>query len=174
MNNIIITGMPRCGKTTILKEVISYYNQKVGFVTNEIICDGERIGFEIETFNYNKITLAHINFKSKLKVSKYFVNINNLDSIIKYVNKYDKDELLFLDEIGEMELYSDKFKKLVIDYLDSDNVCIATLSKVFCNDFIEKIKQRKDCLIIDVYVSNRDSKTIEIKQKLKKLIDNKN
>jgi nucleoside-triphosphatase THEP1 len=47
--NILITGMPRSGKSTLLKNIISRIEDKVGFITHEIRKNGERTGFEIET-----------------------------------------------------------------------------------------------------------------------------
>ena len=40
--------MPKSGKSTFLKKLISNFENKVGFVTNEIREDDEKIGFEIE------------------------------------------------------------------------------------------------------------------------------
>ncbi len=40
-SNLIITGLPRSGKTTLLKRIIAEYNHKIGFVTNELRQDGE-------------------------------------------------------------------------------------------------------------------------------------
>jgi len=40
--------MPRSGKATLLKNIISKVEDKIGFVTHELRKNGERIGFEIE------------------------------------------------------------------------------------------------------------------------------
>ena len=112
--NILITGLPRGGKTTLLKKVISGFGKKVGFVTNEIRENGERIGFEIETHSEEKSILASVHFKTDFKVSRYFVDVKNLDAIIPRVAKFDYEDLLYLDEIGQMELFSENFKKLVL------------------------------------------------------------
>ena len=119
--NILITGMPKSGKSTLLKKIIKKHDKKTGFVTNEIRENGERVGFEIETHTGQKSVLANINFKTSLKVSKYFVNIKNLDEIIPKVSEFNGDDLLFIDEIGQMELFSKKFKQLVLRYFDSPN-----------------------------------------------------
>lgn len=47
--NILITGLPQSGKTTLLKTLLENYPQKTGFFTNEIRENGTRTGFEIET-----------------------------------------------------------------------------------------------------------------------------
>jgi len=159
--NILITGMPRSGKSTLLKKVIKQFDHKVGFVTNEVRKDGERIGFEIETNTGEKSMLANVNFKTNFKVSRYFVNIENLELMIPRVEDFKKDDLLFLDEIGQMELFSEKFKMLVKKYLDSQNNCIATLSKVYSDSFIEDIKKRSDIFLIEINEENRNEKYLE-------------
>jgi nucleoside-triphosphatase len=82
IKNVLITGLPRSGKTTILEEVIAEYKDRVGFITKEVRKDGKRTGFEIETHVGKKIMLADVNFKTGYKVSKYFIDIKNLESII--------------------------------------------------------------------------------------------
>src|SRR3989344_7593928 len=168
-NNILITGMPRSGKSTLLKKIIQQFEHKVGFVTNEVRKDGERIGFEIETNAGEKSMLANVNFKTNLKVSRYSVDIENLDLMISKVENFEKNDFLFLDEIGQMELFSEKFKVFVKKYLDSTNTCIATLSKIYSDEFIETIKRRNDISLIEITEENRDEKEKYLETLLRKV-----
>jgi len=161
--------MPRSGKSTLLEKLIQEFDQKVGFVTNEVRKDGERIGFEIETNAGEKSMLANVNFKTNFKVSKYFVDVENLDLMISKVENFENDDFLFIDEIGQMELFSEKFKVLVEKYLDSANTCIATLSKVYSDEFIESVKRRNDIFLIEINEENRDEKQKYLKTLLKKI-----
>ena len=167
--NILITGMPRSGKSTLLKKLITNFDQKVGFVTHEVRKDGERVGFELETHNGEKSLLANVDFKTNFKVSRYFVDIKNLDEIIPSVDKFDEGDFIFLDEIGQMELFSEKFKVLVKKYLDSSNTCIATLSKVYSDEFTEAIKKRDDIFLIEISEENRDEKEKYLETLLRKI-----
>ena len=167
--NIIITGMPRSGKSTLLKKLVTPIDQKVGFVTNEVRKEGERVGFEVETHNGKKSMLAHVDFKTNIKVSKYVVDIKNLDDIIPSVEKFNDSDVLFLDEIGQMELCSEKFKILVTTYFDSPNICIATVSKIYSDEYIETIKKRNDIILIEIHEENRDEKEKYINMLLKKI-----
>ena len=45
---IAITGSPRSGKTTLVKELLQYINA-VGFYTEEVRRNGRRYGFDIIT-----------------------------------------------------------------------------------------------------------------------------
>jgi nucleoside-triphosphatase THEP1 len=168
--NLLITGMPRSGKSTLLNKLIQEIDQKVGFVTNEVRKDGERVGFELVNHKREKSMLASVNFETNFKVSRYFVDINALDEMILGVEKVGEHDILFLDEIGQMELFSDKFKALVEKYLDSPNVCIATLSKIYSDEFIEKIKNRTDVFLVEINEENRDEKEKYLKTLLRKII----
>lgn len=156
LKNILITGVPKSGKSTVLKRVIEKISDKTGFLTSEIKENNIRTGFEIEASNDKKEILASVNFKTNIKVSKYCVKPENLDIIIPEISKFDEKDILYIDEIGQMELYSEKFKELVNKYLNSENTCICTLSKVFKSDFIDKIKRRTDLILIEINPENRE------------------
>ena len=71
--NILLTGQPKSGKSTLLKKIIEDMQNKVGFVTNEILEMEGRIGFEIETSQGEKAIIAHIGLDTPNKVSRYSV-----------------------------------------------------------------------------------------------------
>ncbi len=167
--NILITGKPKSGKSTLLRKLISTIPNKVGFVTNEILGEDGRVGFEIETSAGHTAVLAHIDFQTEEKVSKYSVDIRNLESMLPEVSDFEKGDLLYLDEIGQMQLFSEKFKELVVQYLDSPNTCLATLSYVFEDDFTKQIKERGDIVLIEISAEDREEKGEFITQLLKKI-----
>lgn len=159
--NLIITGSPGTGKTTYISNVIKGVINKTGIITNEILNEDRRLGFEVVTSTGLKTILAHINGTSIHNVSKYKVFPDNLDRIIDLMPSIDPNHLLYIDEIGEMQLFSDKFKALCLNYLNSSNKCLMTLSKVYPSEFIEKIKDRKDSIVIDFsFYSMRDKEKI--------------
>jgi nucleoside-triphosphatase THEP1 len=156
--NILITGVPKSGKSTLLRKVIVEIPKKVGFVTNEILGENGRVGFEIETSTGQKATLSHVDFQTNIKVGKYFVDTDALKSVLPGVANFDSDDILYLDEVGEMQLHSEKFRALVHQYLDSKNTCLMTVSKVFQSDFIEELKGREDVLFVEVTAETRDER----------------
>jgi len=59
--NILITGPPGSGKTTLIEKVVSRTGLPVtGFLTREIRERGVRVGFFIETCDGQQEILAHI------------------------------------------------------------------------------------------------------------------
>lgn len=169
--NILITGLPGCGKTTLIKEIInSIEGEKTGFYTEEIREKGLRIGFKIINLSGKEGILAHKDFLTPYKVSKYYVSVENLENIaIPEIEKglSSKNSLIFIDEIGKMELFSEKFKKIVISAFESPNRVIATIM-FKPNPFCDLLKKRKDTEIFILEKTNYREIKEEILSNLKK------
>jgi len=166
IKNIFITGKPGCGKTTLIKEISEKLKPKIfGFYTEEIREKEKRVGFKIKTLDKKEGILAHIKFKSRYKVGKYKVNLKDLEEIgVKALEKGIKEKkIVLIDEIGKMELFSEKFKKAVLKALNSENKVLGTII-LKRNPFCDKIKQRKDTKIFYLKKENF--------QKVKKEIEN--
>lgn len=164
---IFLTGTPHCGKSTLISKIVDKTRDKIGFITHEIPDNaGGRFGFELSDMSDNKAILAHVESKSPIRVSKYGVNIREFDSFIKPLFDIAPRKLLYIDEIGQMELYSDDFIKLVRLYLDSDNNFIGTLSSIFDHELIEEIKSNPNHVIYEITVNNRDQLISELSKKL--------
>lgn len=163
--------MPHSGKSTILNRLIAKSNPKVGFVTNEVRQrGGVRIGFEMKNHTHAKLNLANCYRVTNIKVSKYYVNLNWLNRMIEMVTDFYVADLLFLDEIGQMQLYSDNFKALVLKYLDADNICLATMSMVYDDEFISQIKRRDDVILVEITPENRAAQFNYLKTLITKII----
>jgi nucleoside-triphosphatase len=64
-------------------------------------------------------------------------------------------ELIVIDEIGKIELFSNRFRDLVRDALNADKQLLATIA-LKGNDFIQEIKQRLDIHLLEVTHANRN------------------
>jgi len=170
IKNIFVSGKPGCGKTTLIKEIVKELNLKAkGFFTQEIREKGERIGFEIVTLSGKRGILAHKDFESKFKVSKYGVNLKDLEEIgVKEIEEGLKEDcLIVIDEIGKMELFSEKFKEVVLKALASKNKVLGTIM-LKENSFCDKIKKREDTKVF--YLTRENFQ--EIKKEVQKLLKN--
>ncbi len=155
-NNILLTGAPRSGKTTILNTVIRTIPNKVGFVTNEIRENGNRVGFEVQTHLGATRLLASKKIKTPYRVGDYSVTLDRFEALLPKVGAFTATDVLYLDEIGQMELFSKTFKKLVLKYLNAPNFCLATISKIYTSDFLEEIRHRDDVVLYEVTEETRD------------------
>jgi len=167
--NIIFTGRPGVGKTTVIMKLISGLRGVGGFYTEEIRQRGERKGFRIVTLRGKKGILAHKNLNSPYRVGRYGVNIEDLENIagrsILLALDDDKRNIVLIDEIGRMELYSPKFQEAVIKALNSSKRVIATLQERH-NRFTDAIRKREDVELIEVTLENRKRLIEELKNKI--------
>jgi nucleoside-triphosphatase len=164
IKNIFITGLPGCGKTTLIKEILKELKIPAkGFFTEEIRREGERIGFKIVTLSGKEGILAKKGFKSSYRVSKYGVILKDLEEIgVKEIEEGLKgDFLIVVDEIGKMELFSEKFKEVILKALNLKNKILGTIT-LKENPFCDKIKQRKDTKVFYLTRENREKLKEEI------------
>jgi len=154
--NILLTGNPGVGKTTIIKKVISGLKNKGGFFTEEIKEKGKRIGFRIVTIDGEKGILAYRE-KGEFMIGPYSVNIKDLEEIaVKSVDSPIKEkDIVIIDEIGKMEILSSKFRGVVMKALESPKIVIGVIHREN-SGFLKKIKERKDVELIEVRFDNRD------------------
>ena len=162
--NILITGLPGIGKTTLIKKISEELKHlhPVGFYTTEIREEGMRKGFELISLEGKKGILSHIDIKSPYRVGKYEVDIKSFEDFLDQIKFFPPTiGLIIIDEIGKMECYSDKFKKLLKEILDSEKWVIATIARKG-SGLIAEVKKRKDIKLFEMTSSNRDSLLSEI------------
>ncbi len=163
--NILITGTPGIGKTTLIKKIINSMRlSKSGFYTGEIREGKERTGFSLTTLDGKESTLASIKIRSPYRVGKYGVNIDSIEKIgVESIRKAIAGEgVIIIDEIGKMELHSGKFRDIVLEALNTGRV-IATMGKG-SSGYMDEIKNRKDAKLLEINAKNRDTLLDEIKK----------
>jgi nucleoside-triphosphatase len=135
---ILLSGMPGSGKSTVVQNVIKSLKERGckvgGIITPEIRKDGRRIGFKVvDVYSGKEGTLASIGFKSKYRVSKYGINLQDFERIALPALDFARKncDLTIVDEIGRMELFSEKFKEKVHEILISDKPVLAVVHRNF-------------------------------------------
>ncbi len=154
----LIMGKPGVGKTTLVQKIIKQMGSvnMAGFLTTEIRCTGSRLGFKLQGLNGESRTLAHVDFESRHRVGRYGVDKDGFEEFLATLTLMDSDvDLIVIDEIGKMELFSNRFRNLVCDALNSDKQVLATIA-LKGNEFIRGIKQRRDIHLLEVTHANRD------------------
>ncbi len=87
------------------------------------------MGFEIESFAGDKAVMSHIDIKSPYRVGKYGVDIESMERIAAFEIEIalSENRLLIVDEIGKMELFSQRFKDLILKVFQADIPFLGTI-----------------------------------------------
>ena len=166
---VFLTGPPRCGKTTIIRKVVSLLQdsglEAEGMVTTEIESNGKRLGFEVSNIQGNlKGTLARVDTVGKPRLGKYKINLKELDHIgvASIEDAIQRAEVVVIDEVGPMELSSQAFRDTVQRAMSSGKSVIGTIHYKAQDPLILEIKARRDVEIIEVGSENREDLAREI------------
>lgn len=134
---ILVTGSPGCGKTTLVQRLLAELGIPVsGFITREIRESGHRTGFRIIGLSGVEETLAHLNIDTGCRVGKYGVDVEALERVIQAEFAEPMADLVVIDEIGKMELKSERFISLIERLWESEHAILATIisaGQPFCD-----------------------------------------
>jgi nucleoside-triphosphatase len=157
VNNILVTGPPRSGKSTLIEKVVqSIRRPAIGFFTQELREKGKRVGFSITTLQGKTGVLAHQSIKSKFRVAKYGVNLEDLDQIaVPSMLPSAPGQVVVVDEIGKMECFSRLFKETLLKVLSADNLVIGSVA-MKGDRFIQSIKERDDVSLVSISENTRN------------------
>lgn len=166
---LLLTGTPGVGKTTMIRATIERLEGLAcaGFYTEETRAGGQRTGFRIVTLDGRQATLASLG-SQKPTVGKYSVRVEEFEKLVlgDLGPLATAADLYVIDEIGKMELLSDRFRARIVELLGQPANLLATVSKKG-NGFIDQIKRRTDVEIIEVTRRNRDGLAEELVGRIK-------
>jgi len=156
--NLLITGPPGIGKTTVLERVVACLPPAAatGFLTRELRARGVRQGFIIETLDGRSALLASVRFDAGPRVGRYRVRIAALDAVaVPALAARPDARLVVVDEIGKMESLSPRFAAAVRAALDSPVPVLGTIARSG-GALIAEVRRRPDVTLVEVTLENRD------------------
>ena len=148
----LLTGSPGTGKTSLIKQVVAESELKTGgFYTEEIRGQGSRVGFKLLTIDGQEAVLAHIDFSKRFQVGKYGVDVTSLDKVgVPALRQAAAHcELVIIDEIGKMELFSADFRRAVLDIIDGGKRVLGTIM-LNASPWADDIKRRPRVNLVTV------------------------
>ena len=152
---IAVTGKPGIGKTTLCLKVYQKLKDKIevdGFITKEVRDRGIRIGFKIvDLKSGEEFWLAKVGI-GKVKVGKYVVFVENVDRFADKIREF-KGDLIIVDEVGPMELKSERFIEAVNELVDSRENLLFTVHYKSKHWLVEKIRKN-----FKLYVLNEENR----------------
>ena len=152
----LLTGRPGTGKTSLIKQAIAGMGGRAGgFYTEEIRSQGVRQGFRLVTLDGHSAVLAHIDVHSQYRVSKYGVDIDGLDRVgVSALHQAAQHcDLVVVDEIGKMELFSASFREAILHIIDSGKRVLGTIM-LSPNPWADAIKLKPQVNLVEVTRAN--------------------
>jgi nucleoside-triphosphatase len=158
--NLLLTGSPGCGKTTVLERVAEQLGdlRLAGFLTLELREHGQRVGFEAVGLGGRRSILAHVRFHSRVSVGRYGVEPQRLVPLIEeeLLRSQGRVDAFLIDEIGKMECHCPQFISSMKTLLGEYTPLVSTIA-LRGGGFIAEVKERPDVQIVEVTHGNRQS-----------------
>ena len=154
-------GRPGVGKSTVADRLIAMLRTAdvpvSGFVTREIREGRRRTGFRIETVAGETGTLARVGHRGGPRVGRYGVDLEEFERIaLPALEDVPPGSVLVIDELGKMELASERFRDAVGALFDADTPIVATVH-AHRHPFTDELKRRDDVEVRRVTRANRDA-----------------
>lgn len=172
-NNFVLTGPPGCGKSTLISEVVAELRslgcRVGGFYTPELRERGRRVGFRmVDIATGTALLLAHESQPEGPLVSRYRVNVPNVDRMteLSLERALADSDLVVIDEIAPMELFSGRFERTVRRILDSPKPLLAAVHYRTKSGLIGDIKRRPDTRLWVLTPASRASVRAELLREL--------
>ena len=175
VTNLLLTGHPGVGKTTLLKTLIQRCQNLAltGFYTEEIREQQARVGFRAVALNGSSVVFAHRDFhvSPEHQIGRYGVKTQVLESLLlSHLDSRSKAaDLVVVDEIAKMELLSTGLKEGLKEALDSSCPLLGVIA-LKGTGFIKRVKRRDDVEIFRVTPKNRDALGEQVFRRLKETI----
>jgi nucleoside-triphosphatase len=157
MRRILLSGPPRCGKTTVVQKVAAGFpGRAAGFYTREVRRAGVRLGFEIVTLAGEAALLSHVDFPGPQRVGKYGVNLENFHRVaLPALEWHPGVDLMVVDEVGKMECLSERFLSAMESLWRQPVPLLITVAEKG-GGLMAALKEKPDKLLIIVTPANRD------------------
>jgi nucleoside-triphosphatase len=157
---ILLTGRPGSGKTTAVLRAVDLIGRDrcAGFYTEEVRRDGRRVGFDVVTVGGDRQPLARIGAPGP-RVSRYGVDVPGFERVgVSALESglEDPEKVLVVDEIGKMELHSERFRAVATRVLFEGSVPVLGTVMRGRDPLVDRIRATEKVVIVEVQKGNRD------------------
>lgn len=173
---MLLTGRPGIGKTTVIRRVIESIGAEncAGFYTEEVREGGGRLGFDVVTTGGRRGALARLGSRPP-RVGRYSVDVASFErygvAALEAAMRHD-DRLLIIDEIGKMELLSERFRDILAALFAPANPR-AILGSVMTarHPLVDALRASGEVEVLAVTLASRDGLPGELLARFEAVID---
>jgi nucleoside-triphosphatase len=154
---LLVTGAPGVGKTTLIRAVVAALPKRSGgFVTEEIREEGQRVGFRVCGLDGSSTVLAHVRAVRGPRVGRFHVDVPAFEVVgVAALEAATREaDLIVVDEIGKMELCSERFMDALEAALRSPKPFLGTVLQA-PHPWIDALKRRPDVELYRLSERNR-------------------
>lgn len=167
----LVTGRPGVGKTTCLLRVLERLPLRAaGFYSRELRGARGRVGFELVTLDGDSAVLAHVDRRGPPRVGRYGVDLGALERVgVRAIEAARSGaDLVVVDEIGKMELASDRFRAAVLAALEGPVPLLGAIL-LAPHPWADRIKADPRVHVIPLRPETRDAAVDELAARLSSL-----
>jgi nucleoside-triphosphatase len=135
---IFLTGLPGSGKSTVFLGCVERLRglgfTVGGIATPEIRSRGRRVGFSVVDLATGRTALlAGVEVSSSFRVGRYGVDVSGFESLALPALDYGRDrcDVIGVDEIGRMELFSKEFERMVDELIRGSKPMVSVLHRSY-------------------------------------------
>lgn len=171
-----ITGLPRSGKSAVMKKVVEMLENERGqelrgrgedpssfkiiggLKTIPILEGTARVGFSCENIQTgDSEIIAHKDIDSRNRILGLGLDPEAITRVAEPAiqDAMDNYEVIVIDEIGKFTVESEDFVSIVREVVDIDKPTIMTLHKKSRHPLLQDIRRRDDSRILEVTPVNR-------------------
>lgn len=153
----LVTGEPGCGKTTLIRQVVTgMHLRAAGFYTEDLQSGGVREGFRIVTLDGDMALLAATGHPGPVHVSKYGVDIEEMErvGVAALRGALERGHVAVADEIGRMQLFSRAFRQTIFDAVQHGHPLLGTVM-LGRNPYADRLKRHRNVEVLTLTRENR-------------------
>jgi nucleoside-triphosphatase len=166
---LLLEARPGAGKTTAFRRLAELLREREvpasGFTTEELREGGRRLGFAVESLDGRRATLAHVELPGPPRVGRYGVDLEAFERVALPALDRERGGVVLIDELGKMELASERFRSAVEELLERP-VPIAATVQAARHPFTDRLKRHPDFELVRLAASNRDALPRQLAERL--------